>query len=140
MTRRQYEKDPEESLPAVATEFDKQVARTQSLARNIPVRRKDGSVFYADINSLPIRFSGAACLMGVFRDVTERKQAEDRLRENESRFRSVIEQSLDGIVLTDEEGHVIEWNRTQEEVTGKRRGEVLHLPLWEAIRLLGRRL
>ena len=42
----------------------------------MPVKRKDGSVFYADVNSTPVEMSGKRYLLGVFRDITERKQAE----------------------------------------------------------------
>jgi len=124
---------PPESLARVAQEFEKQAARQKSLACDIPVLRRDGSVFYADVNAFPIEFSGQACLMGVFRDVTARKRAEDLLKESERRFRSVIEQSSEGVVLTDEKGSIIEWNRAQQEGTGKRRDEVLGRPLWQVV-------
>jgi len=124
---------PPESLARVVRAFEKQAARRQSLARDIPVLRRDGSVFYADVNAFPIEFSGRTCLMGVFRDVSARKEAEDLLKESESRFRGVIEQSSEGIVLIDEKGHVIEWNRAQEDGTGKRRDEVLGRPLWQVV-------
>ena len=42
---------PEEDLPYVLEQFEKQVRREFTLAKNIPVRRKDGRVFYADINT-----------------------------------------------------------------------------------------
>jgi PAS domain S-box-containing protein len=124
---------PVQSLPAVISEFERQVRGEQSLARDIPVLRKDGSVFYADVSAFPITLAGRACLMGLFRDVTERRQAEEHLRESESRFRSVMEQSSEGIILTDEEGNVIEWNRAQEEITGTKRSEVLGRPLWRVL-------
>jgi DNA-binding NarL/FixJ family response regulator len=41
----------------------------------------------------------------------ERARSALALLESESKFRSVIEQSVDGIVLIDEDGIVIEWNR-----------------------------
>ena len=43
------------------------------------VRRKNGSVFYADITGTPIRLGGKECLLGMFRDITERKAAQDRI-------------------------------------------------------------
>lgn len=44
------------------------------------MQRKDGSVFYADISSFPISLGGKTCLVGVFRDITDRKKAEGQLR------------------------------------------------------------
>ena len=67
-------------------------------------------------------------------EISERKRMEDRLRETESRFQSIMEQSSEGIVLTDEVGNIIEWNRAQEEITGRPRAEVLGRPLWDVTR------
>jgi PAS domain S-box-containing protein len=67
----------------------------------------------------------------VHEDITERKQAETALQDSEKKFRSVIEQSGDGIVLTDEHGVIIEWNLAEEAITGRRRAEAVGRPLWE---------
>lgn len=64
-------------------------------------------------------------------DVTERKQAEIALREGEHRFRSFFEQSSDGIILTDEEGYVIEWNAGAEAISGLKSIDVLGKPVWD---------
>jgi PAS domain S-box-containing protein len=65
---------PEKDLPFVEEQLAKQVKRELSLAKDIPVKRSDGSVFYADVNSLPITLNGKKCLMGIFRDVTDRRK------------------------------------------------------------------
>ncbi len=74
---------PEEDLPYVLESFDKQARGEITLAKDIPVKRKDGSVFYADVNSTPVSISGKTYLMGVFRDMTERKKAEHELKERQ---------------------------------------------------------
>jgi PAS domain S-box-containing protein len=72
---------PQEALPYVIEQFEKQSRREIALAKDIPVKRKDGSVFYADVNSVPITLAGEAYLMGIFRDITEQKKAEQRQAE-----------------------------------------------------------
>jgi PAS domain S-box-containing protein len=62
--------------------------------------------------------------------IVERQQVEKALQESERRFRRVIEQSSDGIMLTDEEGSIIEWNRSMEQMTGLLAAEVLGQPTW----------
>lgn len=51
-------------------------------------------------------------------DVTKQRQREETLRLSEQKFRSFIEQSLDGMVLVGEDGRVIEWNLALERITG----------------------
>jgi PAS domain S-box-containing protein len=76
-------------------------------------------------------------LEGFISDVTERTRAEEALRESEEKFRSIVEQSSDGIVLTDEQGIIIEWNQAQEGITGLKRSEVLRRPIWDVQLELG---
>jgi len=127
---------PPETAPFVTEQFMKLVNREMAIARDIPVKRKDGGVFYADISPHLVTLAGRACIMGFFHDVSARKRMEDRLRETESRFQSIMEQSSEGIVLTDEAGNVVEWNRAQEEITGRPRSEVLGRPLWDVVQEL----
>ncbi|MDD5084834.1 MAG: PAS domain S-box protein [Candidatus Omnitrophica bacterium] len=78
---------PEKDLPLVMDIFSKQVRGEIKLGENMPVKRKDGSVFYADINTSWIKLSGKNYLMCSFRDITERKQAEDALRKAYAQLR-----------------------------------------------------
>lgn len=124
---------PPESLTRVAQEFEKQAARQQSLARDIPVLRRDGSVFFADVNAFPIEFSGRPCLMGVFRDVSARKRAEDLLKESEEKYRTLVETAGEAIAMVDRQGVVLFMNRmaasnaggSPDDFIGKSLGEVL---------------
>ena len=70
---------PQEDLDYVLEQFEKQAAGIIQLAPELPVRRKDGSIFYADINTGPLILGGKPHLLGSFRDVTERKRAEARI-------------------------------------------------------------
>lgn len=71
---------PQKSLPYVIEQFEKQLRGEITVAKDIPVKRKDGSVFYADINSAPVTLAGKTYLMGVFRDITERKRAAKKIK------------------------------------------------------------
>jgi PAS domain S-box-containing protein len=69
-------------------------------------------------------------------EISERQQAEDSLRESEEKFRSVVEQSYDGILLINEAGRIIEWNHGYEEITGVPRAEALNQFAWDMQYLL----
>ncbi|MHA2161969.1 MAG: PAS domain S-box protein [Candidatus Thorarchaeota archaeon] len=70
---------------------------------------------------------------GTLLDITERKRAESALRESEEKLRNLVEQSIDGIVLADEQGLVVMWNEGLERITGIRYDEVAGEPLWEVL-------
>jgi PAS domain S-box-containing protein len=86
---------PEDGLPYVMQQFEKQARREITLARDIPVKRKDGSVFYADVNSSIATLHGKSYLLGVFRDITERKRVEEEKTRMELQLRQA--QKLESI-------------------------------------------
>jgi PAS domain S-box-containing protein len=68
---------------------------------------------------------------GTIQEITKRKQAEEALRKSEEKLRNLIEESTDGIILADEDGLIIEWNKSMEEITGLKKEEVQGKFAWE---------
>lgn len=68
------------------------------------------------------RFMG---LTGVNTDITERERAEKALRDSEERFRTVVEASPAGMIMTDGEGHILMINELCERLFGYDRDELL---------------
>ena len=64
-------------------------------------RRKDGSVFPADVSSSMFDIGGTQVVQGVIRDITERKKAEEELVEREEKFRQLFHNANDQIFLTE---------------------------------------
>ena len=71
---------PAKDLPDVMDQFQKQGKKEFALARDLPMMRKDGTVFYADVSAVPMTLRGRECLAGFFRDVTDRKLAQEKLK------------------------------------------------------------
>jgi two-component system cell cycle sensor histidine kinase/response regulator CckA len=94
---------------------------------------RDGTRIPVEINVSQIKGLEGDLFISVVRDITERKRAEEALRESERKIRGIIEQSIDGIMLANEEGLIIEWNRGQEQLTGQTRSEVMGRPLWDVM-------
>jgi PAS domain S-box-containing protein len=95
--------------------------------------RKDRTTFWNEIAVSPVFNSKGELLnfIGVKTDITERVNSENALRESENKLRSVIEQSANGVFITDEKGSYIEWNKKLEEITGLKKENVLTKKLWD---------
>lgn len=128
-------------LQTIGPEFhpiiQKRIRTTAAGQDNTPLEmdilRPDGTRLTMESVSVAIILNGrpAALIMG--QDITERKQAEIALRQSEEKFRALVEQSLDGISLMDQNGVVQEWNPAIEQITGLKRTEVLGQPLWKTM-------
>ncbi len=109
---------PQAALEKVIAYFERQARGEIRIAPNLPVLRKNGELFYADISSGPIVLNGRECLIGIFRDATERKQFEEAIiRERD--FSNTALNSMPGIFyMFDQSGRFLRWNRNFEIVTG----------------------
>jgi diguanylate cyclase (GGDEF)-like protein/PAS domain S-box-containing protein len=94
-------------------------------------RHKDGSLIDVYVTVSTAHQSGQTYLFVQGLDINERKRAEEALRESEGKFHSVIAESADGILLTDEAGRVIEFNNAIEQITGLRREAVMGGFVWD---------
>jgi len=63
---------------------------------------KSGQIKWVTETVTSIQYRGRRATLGNFLDITERKQAEEGLLESEERFRSIVENSHDGIMILDD--------------------------------------
>jgi PAS domain S-box-containing protein len=69
--------------------------------------------------------------IGHVKDITERKQAEEQLKDEVNRRRILVEQSRDGIVVLDQNGKVFEANQQYAQMLGYSMEEVQQLYVWD---------
>jgi PAS domain S-box-containing protein len=92
--------------------------------------RKDGSRFWANVVITALRDANGE-LTGfakITRDLSERREAEEALRESEERFRLIIEGVRDyAIFMLDPGGRIATWNAGAERINGYRAKEIIGL-------------
>jgi len=72
-------------------------------------------------------------LIGTMTDIDTRKAAETALRESEARQQAILSSALDGIVIIDHHGHVLQFNPAAEAMFGRRQADVAGQPMHELI-------
>jgi diguanylate cyclase (GGDEF)-like protein/PAS domain S-box-containing protein len=68
---------------------------------DVEARRADGESFVAEITASQLETVGGCIFVISLRDVTERKEAEDALKESEERYRALVENAPEAIVVFD---------------------------------------
>jgi len=90
----------------------------------VKMQRKDGSWFYAEIGARVVTIEGEPGIQVWIKDITERKQADEALRESEERYRAIFDRSLDCVYLHDFEGNFLDANETALNLLGYDREEI----------------
>jgi diguanylate cyclase (GGDEF)-like protein/PAS domain S-box-containing protein len=109
--------------------LEQQVARMHAIVGNTPVKpmvesrflRLDGTPFDVEVQGTSILYQGRPAIHVVLRDITQRKQAEDKL----DLAASVFSHAREGIVITDAEMHIVDANAAFTAITGYPREELL---------------
>ena len=127
-----YEQVVEEDRSLVAEAESRSFAKRLKLEIEVRVRLPSGEVRWRRFVSAP-RLSSAGDWLwdGIEQDVTERREAERRLFESESKYRSLFESSTDGIFILDLEGRFIDANPAAYTRLGYIREELLSLDIRE---------
>jgi two-component system cell cycle sensor histidine kinase/response regulator CckA len=113
---------------------DKDPFRTRNL--ELEGHRKDGAKIWTEEKVGFLRDSKGKpiAVLGVTRDITERKQSEMALQQSEERYRSLVENTLDGFFICEiPSGRFLFLNQRSNELFGYSPQESLELTVWDVV-------
>jgi PAS domain S-box-containing protein len=121
-----------ESLDLVTNSFSKHLDGENAPPYEYVIVTKGGRRIEALVATKLISYGGETAILGVATDIAERKRAEETVRKSENHFRSVWENSMDGMRLADANGMILSVNQafcrmvdeTKEELEGHRISEI----------------
>ncbi|HEY6674899.1 MAG TPA: PAS domain S-box protein, partial [Rubrobacteraceae bacterium] len=117
---------------------DATIGRTLELRRRVvggrKYRRRDGTLVDVEVGVNVISLEGRDVICTIVRDVTERMQAEEDLKQSEELYRTVIEQATENICLVDvETKRIVESNTAFREALGYTEDELHHMTLYDIV-------
>jgi len=89
------------------------------------MQKKDGTLFLAEAAGRVIFYKGKSARVVSIRDISERKQTENALRETERKLSNIINSLPDATLSIDAEGKVTAWNQAMEKLTGVKARDIL---------------
>jgi PAS domain S-box-containing protein len=97
--------------------------------------KKDGTVINVSITLSPIfdssgKFVAISC---IGRDITEGKEAEEKLRKSEKKYRNIVETANEGILIIDDEALVTYANKKLTDMLGYSLEEGIGKPIWSFV-------
>jgi two-component system cell cycle sensor histidine kinase/response regulator CckA len=114
-----------EEFPWVIEQLSGENARAPSDGLIVKHLKKDGATIYAETVSRIVTFSGREARLVLANDITERKMAEDRVREQAA----LLDLASDAILVRDLSGKVRFWNKGAERLYG-----------WSAMNAIGNQM
>ncbi|MEO5354200.1 MAG: ATP-binding protein [Magnetococcus sp. XQGC-1] len=111
---------PAEALPRIYRELASSARGDTKLHNNIPLLCKDGRIWLADVAVAAIEWEGEPCLVGFFRDITQRVLRENENHLRAERYKALLEMpALDGENVARIVGYTLE---KMVQLTGSRHG------------------
>ena len=95
--------------------------------------RKDGTPLDVLVHGARATYQGAPASVGVVLDISGRKRAEETIRENEAKFRSLVEQNVAGIFIIRDDGTIGYVNPNFASILGAEPSDLIGHPLLDFI-------
>lgn len=118
-----------DDVSKAAANLRKVTAGQSSGPTEYTVRRKSGSLIAVEVRTFPVTIGGRILSLGIARDITARKHAEEAIKASEKKFRSIFETAANLITSVNEQGIIVDCNDRVREFLGYEKEEILGRPM-----------
>lgn len=102
-----------------------EISSMGGINREVETRRKDGVYVPVDISTSLFKMEEKPVMLALMQDISERKNAERKLRESEQKYKGLFECTTDGIIVLDAHGMILDVNKRALELFGLEENNVL---------------
>lgn len=121
---------PKKFIPHVKKVLQKNANGERTGPDEVEVICRDGKRIWVEINSLPLRIGGKRMVLGIARDITQRKKMEEELKESEERYRAIFENTGTATVVIEEDTTLSLVNSEFEKLSGYSKEEIEGKKSW----------
>ncbi len=121
---------PEAAMSDVFDKFGMQ-CRKEIATVELPIKRKDNTIFYAAISASPVVLGDKSYLAGIFRDITERKKIERAVMSAKKEWEDTFDAITEIIFIHDREFRIIRANKAYKEIAGLPYREFIGKPYYD---------
>jgi PAS domain S-box-containing protein len=118
-----------EYIPQVIRDLTENLRGHKTGPNEYALKKKDGSYITAEISAFPVERQGEVEIVGVARDITEMKRAQDDLRVSERKYRTYMENSPVAFFVVNSEGKYEQVNEAACKLLGYSRNELLEMSI-----------
>ncbi len=123
--------------PISIKDIDARIVHGESWSGELTHTTRDGREIVVESRIVPVSYDGEMFALETNRDITDRKRAEDALRDSEERLRAIYDGTYQYIGLLSPDGTLLEANRASLEFAGdafgSKREHVVGRPFWETV-------
>lgn len=116
---------PQKIKEGFSLSFKKHIDESEGQVLEEQVITRTGKIKEVAIKANILHLGGRKLLQGIFHDITERKRAEEALRENEEKYYGLFDNSTEFIYILDSKGTFVEVNRAAEVLTGYSKSKLI---------------
>lgn len=98
--------------------------RPMGIGLDLSARKKNGEIFPVEVGLSHVQLPDGLHIICYISDISQRKEIEKQLVSSEARFRNLIDAAPDAVILLDQQGRVVQINKTGERVFGYNQAEL----------------